>query len=240
MKKELTEREVLCDLIEKYINIANENNTTLNDYISIIALIKMLQVQYKEYAKDFQKYIDMFRENGILDEYQLYFKSTPKKIFIQNNFKPNPELAQNMLYEYFEGCTSRFMNYLILFGLCGKPITKKQRYIMAHIFEGNSNSFSKQTLYYTNLYLENGVFVNLYNLTFFEKIKHENSEKYQMYKQLAEACIKEKQYNNAILNYRKAIKCLKKTDLNKNHCIYLKKIFPTTSGYMITYKTFFV
>ena len=214
-----SEKEILCDLIEKYIEIANTNDTTLDDYMSIISLIKMLQLQYKEYAGDLQEYIEMFRKNGILDEYQIYFQSTPKRIFIQNKFHSNPELAYNMLYGYFDGCTSRFMNYLILFGLCGKPITKKQRNIMAHIFEGNSSLFNKQTLYYTKLYLDNGIFINSYNLSFLEKNKYEQVEKYIMYKQLASAYMGEKQYNNAILAYEKSIKYVKKTNLNKNRCI---------------------
>ncbi|MBQ8473144.1 MAG: zinc ribbon domain-containing protein [Bacilli bacterium] len=190
-----SEKEILCDLIEKYIEIANTNDTTLDDYMSIISLIKMLQLQYKEYAGNLQEYIEMFRKNGILDEYQTYFKSTPKKIFMQNNFHPNPDLAENMLYGYFEGCTSRFMNYLILFGLCGKPITSQQKRIMATIFEGNSSSFSKQKIYYSKLYLDDGIIAE--DDSFIDDIDKQNyinAQHYIRYRDIANGYAKEKNY----------------------------------------------
>ena len=139
-----SEKEVLCNLIENYIIIANKNNTTLDDYISIIAFTKLLQIQYKEYAKDLQFYINKFEKQGILDEYQTYFKSVPKRIFIENHFQANMDLASEMLYGWFDGCTNRPMHYMIIFGLCGKPLTNKQKYIMAQIFEANWEIFSMQ------------------------------------------------------------------------------------------------
>jgi len=214
----MSEKEILCDLIKKYIEIANKNNTTIDDYMSIIALIKTLQIEYKEYAGDFQKYLDLFKKNGILDEYQSYFKSVPKQIFINNHFKKNIDLAYNMLYDFFEGCTSRFMHFLIIFGLCGKPITKKQKYIMAHLFEANSASFSKQTIYYTNLYLKSGLLISNNNYSFLERMNTPKMEQYRFYKLLSEAYIKEKDYLKAIdcLNIAiKKVKSLYKTMLNK-------------------------
>lgn len=156
----ILEKEILCDLIEKYIEIANINNTTLDDYISIISLIQMLQVQYKEYINDFQMYIREFDKNGIMHKYQTYFKNTAKQIFIENDWKPNVDLAYDMLYGFFDGCTNRFMHLLIIFGLCGKPTTQKQKYIMSSVFVANSSIFENQKIYYSKMYIDAGIYVN--------------------------------------------------------------------------------
>lgn len=183
----MSEKEILCDLIEKYIEIANMNNNTLDDYMSIIALIQMLQVQYKEYINDFQKYIKEFDRKGIMLEYQTYFKNTPKQIFIENKWHPNVDLAYDKLYGYFDGCTSRFMNYLILFGLCGKPTSKKQKYIMSSIFEGNSTIFENQKIYYSKMYLNDGIYINENSIWVDKEHKKNyiNAHYYRTYKNIA-------------------------------------------------------
>jgi len=208
-----TEKEILCDLIEKYIEIANINDSTLDDYVSVISLIKMLQLQYKEYSNDFQKYIYKFEKKGILSEYQKYFKNVPKQIFEKNDWQPNIKLADDMLYGFFNGCTSRFMHFLIIFGLCGKPVTKKQKCIMAHLFETNSVAFSKQTIYYLNLYFKSGVIST--NNPFVKKSTLIKLEKKRFYKLLAEAYMREKNYTTAIEFFEYTIQIVKSIP-NKN------------------------
>ena len=204
-----SEKEVLCNLIENYIVIANKNNTTLDDYISIIAFTKLLQIQYKEYAKNFQIYINRFEKQGILDEYQTYFKNIPKQIFIKNNFQKNVGLASEMLYGWFDGCTSRFIHFLIIFGLCGRPNTLKQKEIMFNLFEANSTSFSKQMIYYGTLYL-NSKKSKHEQFNRLEDKNYEYNTNYRICKNIAEAYIREKNYNKALEYFEKAIYYLKK------------------------------
>lgn len=198
-KLEYTEKEILCDLIENYITVANQNDTTLDDYISIISLIKVLQNEYKEYNKYFQKYIEIFREKGILDEYRTYQKSKPKQIFIENNFKENTKLAEKMLYGWFDGCTSRPMHLMIIFGLCGNPTTKKQKYIMAQLFEANWSIFNKQKQYYTKLYLNVGVNADGIWNSHKEKEDYINAQYYAKYKTLATSSNNKDDYEKYML-----------------------------------------
>lgn len=182
---EYTEKEIIIDLIQKYIALANENGTTLDDYISIIALIKVLKNQYKNYQAELNQYLELFNEKGILNEYDTYSNIT-KKVFSENNYNLNITLAYDNLFNYFDGATNRFMNYLILFGLCGKPVTSKQKYIMSKIFQENASSFSKQRIYYNKLYqqdpfvMDSDSFINKNHEK--EYIRFQN---FQMYKDMA-------------------------------------------------------
>ena len=150
------EKEILCNVIDTYINIAKVNNNSLDDYISIIALIKMFQKQYKKYYNSFNKYIIMFKENG---QYYKYIKSKSnlaKKYF--KKYGTNPRIAYNYLYSYIPESPSRFIHYLILIGLTGKPKTKFQYHILSTIYNANSVSFYKQRIYYNELYIYKGMY----------------------------------------------------------------------------------
>lgn len=185
------EKDILCNLVEKYIEIATANDTTLDDYISIIALIIILQKQYPEYLKNLQYYIDLFDKKGILEEYEKNSTNTPKKIFSENHFESNVDLAEKMLYSFFEGCTRRPIHFLIIIGLCGRPITPKQKYIMARIFEGNYYSFYQQKRYYSILSL-NDPYDNFNFSNKSDKILYENANNYSRNKEIAIAFQKEK------------------------------------------------
>lgn len=222
-----SEKEVLCNLIENYIIIANKNNTTLDDYISIIAFTKLLQIQYKEYAKDLQFYINKFEKQGILDEYQTYFKSVPKRIFIENHFQANMDLASEMLYGWFDGCTNRPMHYMIIFGLCGKPLTNKQKYIMAQIFEANWEIFSMQKEYYTKLYLNSGIYTNNYFLSKKDEEDYVKTQYYMKYKNLAKVSNNKNDYEKYML---KALSYTKKGDTDLARFYIREKRFDEAKG----------
>lgn len=189
-KTEFNEEEILCDLIENYIELANASKSTLDEYISIIALIKMIIPQYKKYYKRLNLYLNKFEENGIVNEYEKCKTNIAKNIFSENDFKPNIELADKRLYNFFDGCTDWGMHYLIIYGLCGKPITPKQRYIMAKLFQGNYYCFYKQKRYYSMLALKDKHYNPITNNE--EKKNWKNINDYQMNKEIAIAYRKEK------------------------------------------------
>lgn len=145
------EIKILCNCVENYIEIANLNSNTLDDYFSIIALIKMFEHQYRNYSSHFKPYLDKFKDNGILDEYYKNKKNIAKKVF--EKYGTNTKKAREFLFKFVEGTNSRFISYLIMIGLCGPPTTPLARYVLATIYNHNSSLFNKQAIYYTQLYI---------------------------------------------------------------------------------------
>lgn len=120
---------------------------------------------------------------------QLYFKK----------FKTNLDKAGDIAHGFIPQCKSRYINYLIAIGLCGKPINKKGRLLLAQIYSWNFYSFANQSIYYTNLCIEkdgiNGYLAEL------------NGENY----------LKIKKYDTAIDYYKTSLKLT-------NNIYLLKKI----------------
>ena len=198
-----SEKEILCNIIEQYIEIANKNNNVLDDYISIIALINQYKKQYPKYKNDFDYYIRKFKEKGIYDEY-IKNKSNIAKQFFDKN-KMNVDFVEEHIFGFIQQCSSRFMFYLLLLGLIGNPKTARQRYLLATIFERNSYCFYKEMIYYGNLYLNNILYLDKIK----SDIRYKKEKKYlilmhkkAIYNMLGVGYEKDKNFQQA-LNYYK-------------------------------------
>lgn len=151
-KIEMNERNILCDCIENYINIANKNNTTLDDYFSIIAFINILKKQYPNYIDDFNKYIYIFDNTGIIELYNKNNTNIAKKYFCL--YEGNDDKAYEIINGFIPNCSNRFINFMIAIGICGPPTTVRKKHILSQAYSWNSYSFAWQSIYYTNLCLE--------------------------------------------------------------------------------------
>lgn len=199
----MSEKEILCDCIEQYIEIANKNNNTLDDYISIIALIIQYKKQYPKYKKEFDYYIENFKQQGIYQEY-INNQTNITKIYF-NKYRTNPSFVEDNIFGYVKGCSSRFMFNLLLLGLIGNPKTAQQRYLLATIFERNSYSFYKQMIYYANLYLNNKLYLNpIKHDIRFKKEKNYliNMHKKRFYNMLGTGYEKSKNFEQAFYYYK--------------------------------------
>ena len=199
----MTEKEILCDCIEKYIEMANNNHNTLDDYISIIALINQYKVQYPKYKKDFDYYIGLFKKQGIYEKYLKDEDNITKKYY--EKYKTNMIFVENNIFGFIDNCSSKFMFYLLLLGLIGKPKTPKQRYLLATIFERNSLCFYKQMIYYGNLYLNNRLYLDQIKLDIRykkEKKKLITMHKRRFYNMLGIGYERSKNFNQALKYYK--------------------------------------
>lgn len=181
----LEEQRLLCDVIENYIEIANINNSTLDDYISIIAFLYILRKQYPCYSDSFDKYLSIFEEKGIVKK---YFKSNSNiaKIYL-TKYEGNLKKADDIIHGFIPGCSNRFINFMIAIGICGKPTDNLRKQLLARAYSWNSYSFAKQAIYYTNLCLND----NKYDTN----LLIQNAENY----------LKIKDYDKALEYYKKAL-----------------------------------
>lgn len=192
---EYTEKEILCNTIENYIELANTNKNTLSDYLCIISLIKIWKSQYKEYVKEFDEYLKIFEKQGLLNIY----KQDDIVFTTYQKFGINPKIANEIKRGFIEGCTSRYINFMIAITVCGKPNSSYSRIVLAEIYNWNFSIFNKQAIYYANLCLmDNDKDIRVLEL---------NAKNYE----------KNKQYDIAITYYKKILK------ISKNP-YYIKKI----------------
>lgn len=150
-KNNIEEKELLCDTIEKYIDIANKNNNTLDDYVSVIAFINTLKTQYPNYSKSFNYYLNKFETKGLIEYYNSNNKNIAKKYLAI--YKNDLSKAEEIINGFIPDCSNRFINFMIGIGICGKPNDKKRRLLLARAYSWNSYSFARQAIYYTNLSL---------------------------------------------------------------------------------------
>lgn len=196
-----TEKEILIDCIENYIEIANINENTFDDYISIIALLYQLKKQYNEYNDIFDDYLNKFRQKGILDKYNKQKNNTAKKYF--EKFGTNPEKVKEVLFNFVDGANSRFLSYLIMIGMNGKPTTPLSRYNLAIIYSFNSSKFCKPAIYYISLYLNNRLYDKDYKNDLRGVHLAKKSHLLMMYNHLGKAYENNKEYNKALTIFKK-------------------------------------
>ena len=150
--EEKTEEDIICSCIEKYIEIANINSNTLDDYISIVAFIYTLKKQYPQYSKSFDKYLNIFKDKGIIEQYNKSTDNIAKAYF--NSYENNVDKAEEIINGFIPNCSNRFFNFMIGIGICGKPSDAKRRHLLAQAYSWNSYLFASQSIYYTNLCLK--------------------------------------------------------------------------------------
>lgn len=201
------EKFILCNCIENYIEIANKNSDKKDDYFSIIALIYMFRKQYPEYIEDLNVYLDKFHEGNILEDYYFNETNIAKKMFTK--YGTNPKKAREYLFGFVNGCNSRFMSYLVMIGLCGKPTTPLARFVLATIYNYNSSMFCKQAIYYTTLYLNNELCESEYKNDLRGEKKAKKYHLAFLYKDLGIAYERNKDYEKALTLLEKANKDIK-------------------------------
>lgn len=192
------EKFILCNCIENYIEIAKNTNNK-DDYFSVIALIYMFRKQYPEYIEDLNVYLDKFHEENILEDYYFNETNIAKKMFTK--YGTNPKKAREYLFGFVNGCNSRFMSYLVMIGLCGRPTTPLSRFVLATIYNYNSSIFCKQAIYYTNLYLNNKLCESEYKKDLRGEKYAKNSHLIFLYKYLGTSYERNKEYNNSLKCY---------------------------------------
>lgn len=180
------EKKLLCDTIEQYINIANVNNNMLDDYVSIIAFIIILKKQYPKYSKSFDYYLNMFNSKGFIKYYNNNTNNIAKKYF--SLYENNINKAEEIINGFIPNCSNRFINYMIGIGICGKPIDKKRKLLLAKAYSWNSYVFANQAIYYTDLSLNDNK-----NDTWLLELNGYNY-------------LKIKDYDKALKYYKKALK----------------------------------
>lgn len=242
----MSEKEILCNCIENYIELANTNGNIIDDYYSIISFIKTLQNQYNEYSNDFEKYLKIFKENGILDSYNLQNNNIAQKYFLKYGI--NLQKSYELLTGFAEGCKSRYINFLIVIGLCGKPLSKESRKILAMAYSWNMYLFANQSIYYTELYLKDNPhdsnFLSMNADNYFKLKRYEESIYYLKlalkyskdsypYKKIINIYKRQKDLNGAIKflkNEKKSFKNLFNRERKNNINEYLKVLEKEQTG----------
>lgn len=149
----ISEKDILCDCIEHYIEIANKNPNTLNSYCLIIAFLFQLKEHYPQYDCCFDKYIDLFNAEGILRYYTENKTQNIADIYFKK-YADNITKAEEIIHGYIHECPNRFFNFMIAIGIIGPPNSKDKRLLLAKAYSWNSYAFVKQSIYYTDLCLK--------------------------------------------------------------------------------------
>lgn len=149
----ILEKDILCDCIEQYIEIANKNPNTLNSYCLIIAFLFQLKEHYPQYDYCFNKYINLFNDEGILRYYTENKTQNIADIYFKK-YADDITKADEIIHGYIHGCSNRFFNFMIAIGIIGPPNSKDKRLLLAKAYSWNSYAFVKQSIYYTDLCLK--------------------------------------------------------------------------------------
>lgn len=140
-------------------------------------------------------------------------------MFFKYRMYNNPKLAEELmfgssddkvveinekLWKKFDG--NRFDYYLFIAKLCGKPITARARYVIAMAYSWNSVIYCKEAIKYLELYLSKPLYRDkcVDNGTFTRK-QRINLHLCEMYGYLGKAYSANKDYENAINSYSKAL-----------------------------------
>lgn len=196
------EREILCDCIKQYIKIANINNNKLSDYFCIISFLNILKEQYPNYSKDFNYYLNFFDNAGILKEYK-------KNDIVYTTYKLygiSPDIANDIKTNFIEKCSSRYINFMVAIAICGKPVDAHSRYILQDIYSWNYTTFTKQKIYYIELYLKKGLDTNCFINKCTSRKKLKRMHLSLLYSRLGDGYNKLHMLKKAEYYYKKAIR----------------------------------
>jgi hypothetical protein len=182
----ILEKDILCDCIEQYIEIANKNPNTLNSYCLIIAFLFQLKKQYPQYDYYFAKYINSFKDKGILEYYTENKDKNIADIYF-TKYTGNITKADGIINGYIHDCPNRFFNFMIAIGIIGSPNSEDKRLLLAKAYSWNSYVFVKQSIYYTDLCLKNNK-----NDAFLLELNAENH-------------LKKREYDISLNYYKKAL-----------------------------------
>lgn len=147
------EKDILCNCIEQYIEIANKNPSTLNSYCLIIAFLFQLKKQYPQYNYFLNKYINLFNDKGILKYYAENKAENIADIYFKK-YAGDITKADEIIHGYIHMSPNRFFNFMIAIGIIGPPNSKDKRLLLAKAYSWNSYAFVKQSIYYTDLCLK--------------------------------------------------------------------------------------
>lgn len=196
------EKEILCNCVEQYINIANKNNNKLSDYFCIISFLNILKEQYPSYSKDFNRYLNFFDTAGILKKYK-------KDDIVYSTYKLygiSPDVANDIKMGFVDGCSSRYINFMIAIAICGKPTNAHSRYILQDIYSWNYTAFAKQKIYYIELYLKMGLDPNLFINKIVSRREIKKIHLSLLYSRLGDSYNKIHMFEKAETYYKKAVK----------------------------------
>lgn len=106
-------------------------------------------------------------------------------------------------------CSGRMDYFDIAIKLCGKPITKHRRFLLAKIYAWHSVVYADKAIYYINLYLNNGLYKGAYKHINYGSdtiSSRKNIHLSDMYMYLGQSHERLKEYDNAIRYYKEEIK----------------------------------